>query len=80
MSSVLYGWANDILKGDPDVRSFMLVAMNAIAQSTIAWTLLLVYKTVDTPQFSKGYPFTAVMSVCLILMTWVVKYLHDRQK
>jgi MFS family permease len=74
MSSILYGWANEILKGDPDVRSFMLVAMNAIAQSTTAWTPLLVYKTVDAPQFTKGYPFTAVMSVCLIVMTWVVKY------
>ena len=80
MSSVLYGWANDILKHDPDVRSFMLIAMNSISQSTTAWTPLLVYKTVEAPRFTKGYSFTAAISVCLIGMSWVIKYLHDRQE
>lgn len=80
MSSVLYGWANDQMRGDPDVRSFMLIAMNAISQSTTAWTPLLVYKTVEAPRFLKGYSFTAANAVCLIIMTWVVKYLHDRQE
>jgi MFS family permease len=80
MSSVLYGWANEILRHDPDVRSFMLVAMNSISQSTTAWTPLLVYKTVDAPRFVKGYAFTAANSVCLIGLSWVVKYLHDRQE
>ncbi|EOD49213.1 putative mfs transporter protein [Neofusicoccum parvum UCRNP2] len=32
LSSVLYGWANDILRHHPDERSFMLIAMNAISQ------------------------------------------------
>ena len=80
MASVLYGWANDILKYDPDVRSFMLVAMNSISQSTTAWTPLLVYKTVEAPRFVKGYAFTAASSVCLIAMSWIIKYLHDRQE
>lgn len=80
MSSVLYGWANDILKHDPDMRSFILIAMNAISLSTTAWTPLFVYKTVEAPCFVKGYSFTAANSVCLIGMTWVVKYLHDRQE
>lgn len=80
MSSVLYGWANDILRQDPNVRSFMLIAMNAISQSTTAWTPLLVYKTVEAPRFLKGYSFTASCSLCLIGMTWIVKYLHDLQE
>jgi hypothetical protein len=80
MSSVLYGWANDILKHDPDVRSFMLIAMNSISQSTTAWIPLLVYKTVEAPRFTKGYAFTAANSVCLIAMSWVIKRVHDRQE
>lgn len=80
MSSVLHGWTNDILRADPDVRSFMLIAMTAISQSTTAWTPLLVYKTVEAPEFLKGYSFTAANCVCLIGMTWIVKYLHDRQE
>lgn len=80
MSSVLYGWANDILKHSAQERSFALIAMNAIAQSTTAWTPLLVYKTVEAPRFQKGYSFTAANAVLLIVMTWIVKWLHDRQE
>lgn len=80
MSSVLYGWANDILKHDADERSFALIAMNTIAQSTTVWTPLLTLPTVEAPRFAKGYPFSAVSAVCCIAMTWVVKYLHDRQE
>ena len=38
MSSVLYGWSNDILRHDTFERSFTLVFMNLISQSTTAWT------------------------------------------
>lgn len=80
MSSVLYGWANDILRGDVNERSFTLIAMNSIAQSTTAWTPLLVFKTVEAPRFKKGYSFTAATSACLILTTWVVWYLHRKEE
>lgn len=80
MSSVLYGWANDILKHDTDERAFALIAMNAISQSTTAWTPLLVFPTTEAPRFHKGNPFAATSAVCCIAMTWVVKYLHGRQE
>ncbi|KAF7190475.1 putative transporter SEO1 [Pseudocercospora fuligena] len=80
MSSVLYGWANDILKHDDDERAFTLIIMNTIAQSTTAWTPLLVYKTVEAPRFLKGYSFTAAFAVLLIASSWVVRYLHARQE
>ncbi|KAF2146961.1 uncharacterized protein K452DRAFT_294479 [Aplosporella prunicola CBS 121167] len=80
MSSVLYGWANDILKHDIDERAFTLVAMNAIAQSTTAWTPLLVFKTVEAPRFLKGYAFTAANAVALIVMTQFIRILHNRQE
>ncbi|KZF18926.1 MFS general substrate transporter [Xylona heveae TC161] len=80
MSSVLYGWANDILKHDVAERSLTLTLMNAIAQSTTAWTPLLVFKTVEAPRFPKGYPFTLGSAIALIAMSWGVKYFHDRQE
>lgn len=80
MSSVLYGWANDILKHDVDERATTLIVMNTIAQSTTAWTYLLTFPTSEAPRFPKGYPFTLAMSLALIAFTWVVKYLHDRQE
>jgi hypothetical protein len=80
MSSVLYGWANDILKHEASERSFALIAINSIAQSTTAWTPLLTYKTVEAPRFPKGYPFSLDNAIALILMTLVVKYLHEREE
>ncbi|KAI4742860.1 hypothetical protein E4T50_06768 [Aureobasidium sp. EXF-12298] len=80
MSSVLYGWANDILKHDVNERAFTLVAMNAIAQSTTVWTPLIFWKTVEAPRYAKGFSFTAAMAVSLIGMTWVVHFLHQRQE
>lgn len=80
MSSVLYGWANDILKHEDDERAFALIAMNTIAQSTTVWTPLLVYQTVEAPRFLKGYSFTAAFAVLLIASSWVVKHLHARQE
>ena len=80
MSSVLYGWANDILKHDVEERAITLIIMNAIAQSTTAWTPLLVFKTAEAPRFRKGYPFVAANAGCLIIMTWIVRYLHKKQE
>jgi hypothetical protein len=74
------GWANDILKHDVNERAFTLVAMNAIAQSTTVWTPLIFWKTVEAPRYAKGFSFTAAMTVCLIGMTWIVHFLHQRQE
>jgi hypothetical protein len=80
MSSVLYGWVNDILKYSPAERSFTLVVINAVSQSTTAWTPLLVFKTVEAPRFTKGYSFAAASAICLIAFTQVVRILHNRQQ
>lgn len=80
MSSVLYGWTNDILRHDNQKRAMMLIIMNAVAQSTTGWTPLFTWKTVDAPQFRIGYTYVAVISVVLIMFTWLVWFLHRRQE
>ncbi|KAE8449777.1 hypothetical protein EG329_007552 [Mollisiaceae sp. DMI_Dod_QoI] len=72
MSSVLYGWTNDILRHNATERSVILVFINLFAQSTTAWTGILVFPTVEAPRFLKGWTFCAVNSFVLILFTWVV--------
>jgi hypothetical protein len=69
MSSVLYGWANDILRHDSTQRSITIVFMNLVAQSTTAWTHILVFKTSEGPRFLKGYTFCATNSFALVLFT-----------
>ncbi|KFZ07048.1 hypothetical protein V501_06814 [Pseudogymnoascus sp. VKM F-4519 (FW-2642)] len=72
MSSVLYGWANDMLRHNATERSIVIVFMNLIAQSTTAWTSVLVFPTVEAPRFLKGFTFCAANSVLLVLFTYFV--------
>jgi MFS family permease len=78
MSSVLYGWINSQLSYSPAERSVVLVLANTIAQSTTAWTPLLVFKTVEAPRFVKGYPFVLANAICLIIVAHAIKVYTKR--
>ncbi|KAG6009350.1 hypothetical protein E4U21_002658 [Claviceps maximensis] len=73
MSSVLYGWINDQLRSSSAKRSFTLVLVNILAQSTTLWTQLLVFPTSEAPRFIKGYSFVLGNAFCLILLTQVLR-------
>lgn len=75
VSSVLYGWANVILRDNVEERAMTLILMTAIATSFNAWIPLLVYPTVEAPRFPKGYAYSATMVVCLVIMTQVIRLL-----
>lgn len=75
VSSVLYGWANTILRHNNEERAMTLILMTAIATSTQAWIPLFTYPTVEAPRFPKGYVYSAVMVVLLVLMTQVIRVL-----
>jgi MFS family permease len=74
MSSILYGWINSQLSYSPAERSVALVLANTLAQSTTAWTPLLVFKTVEAPRFVKGYPFVLANAVCLIILAHIINF------
>ncbi|KIX09972.1 uncharacterized protein Z518_01053 [Rhinocladiella mackenziei CBS 650.93] len=80
MSSVLYGWVNSQLRYSPAERYFTLVLINTVAQSTTAWTPLLVFKTVEAPRFTKGYPFVLANAVCLIILSHLISWYNKRQE
>lgn len=73
--SVLYGWANVILRDNVEERALTLILMTAIATSTQAWILLFTYPTVQAPRFPRGYVYSACMVVCLVAMTTVIRYI-----
>lgn len=80
VSSVLYGWANVILRHNVEERALTLIVMTAIATSTNAWIPLFVYPTVESPRFKKGYPYSAAMVVALIVWTQVVRIIYNRSE
>ncbi|CAH0055640.1 unnamed protein product [Clonostachys solani] len=69
LASVIYGWANDILRHNKQERAIALVFMQVIPSSIRAWIGLLVFKTVEAPRFLKGNSFMLANSVCLIAWT-----------
>jgi len=79
MSSVFHGWVNSQLRASSAQRSFTLVLINAVSQSTTAWTPLLVFKTVEAPRFVKGHAFCLACSVLLIAATHLLnQYLRTK--
>lgn len=80
MAPVLYAWMADICRDNPQERSVVLVVMNVLAQSSTAWISILVFKTVESPRFLKGYSFTATSAFCLALWTFVVLWFYKRDE
>lgn len=79
MSSVLMGWINSEIRHSPDERAIVLIVLNTIAQSTTAWTPLLVFPTVEGPRFTKGYSFVLACAICLIVSAHVTRYFIERE-
>ncbi|KAK9328869.1 major facilitator superfamily domain-containing protein [Lipomyces starkeyi] len=80
MSSVLYGWANDILRHDDEYRSLILIVINTLAQQSTVWTPLIFWQTVDAPRYLKGFTFAGTVSFCLVMWTFVVLYFFKRDE
>lgn len=80
VSAVLYGWANTILRHNVEERALTIILITAIGTSTSAWIPLLVYPTVEAPRFPKGYPCSAAMTVCLFIMTQIVRILSNNEE
>ncbi|TDZ32346.1 putative transporter SEO1 [Colletotrichum spinosum] len=80
LSSVFHGWVNTLLKDSPEERSFTLVLINLLSQSSTAWTPLLTFPTVDSPRYSKGFAFCLGCAILLVVFTWIMHYYLRRDR
>lgn len=55
-------------------------SMNEMAYVFQAWLPLVVWQQVDAPEYRKGFITVTVLSVILIISTFVVRFLHKREK
>ena len=53
--------------------------MNEMAYVLQAWLPLIVWQQVDAPQYQKGYITITCFSVCLIIASFTIRYLHQRE-
>lgn len=79
MSASLYSWINDIYRHNSQERAIILILVNTISQTCQTWTSILVFKTVESPRFLKGYSFTAACAFVLILLVFVMLWFYRRQ-
>lgn len=79
ISGILHGWINNLLRDSPEMRSFTLVFINMIAQSSTAWSSVLAFPTKEAPRFLKGYSFSFTASVLLVLGSHLLN-MHVRKE
>ncbi|KAG7136282.1 putative transporter SEO1 like protein [Verticillium longisporum] len=79
LSSVFHGWVNTLLRDSPEERSFTLVMITIIAQSSTAWTPLLTFPTVEAPRYPKGFGFCLGCALALIASTHVLNIYIKRK-
>ncbi|CCH42491.1 putative transporter SEO1 [Wickerhamomyces ciferrii] len=80
ISSVVYGWLNDIMRHDPQERAIVLCAANIFSQQSTAWLVPLTFPTVEGPRFKKGYIFATVVDVVLLLWVLLTYFFYKREE
>ncbi|KAL1968135.1 hypothetical protein VTN77DRAFT_2266 [Rasamsonia byssochlamydoides] len=79
LSGLIMAWAHEICADDNEERAITVGSMNEIAYVFQAWLPLLVWQQIDEPQYQKGYITVTCISVVLIITTFVVRYLDNRE-
>ncbi|CRG83191.1 Pantothenate transporter liz1 [Talaromyces islandicus] len=80
LGGLCMAWANEVCERDSEERAITLAAMNELAYLLQIWLPLIVWQQVDAPRYFKGYITVSCMSVVLIVMTLVVRRLHNRER
>lgn len=80
ISSVIYGWINDIMRHDSQERAIVLLFCNLFSQLFRAWCDRLTFPTTEAPQYFKGYVFCLANTVATMLMACVTLYFYKRQE
>lgn len=74
-----YSWAHEICAGDNEERALVIGSMNEMAYVFQAWLPLIIWLQVDAPQYRKGFIGTTILSVILIITTFVIRSLQHKE-
>ncbi|EXJ88504.1 hypothetical protein A1O1_05434 [Capronia coronata CBS 617.96] len=79
LSPIIWSTVNVVLKGDAEKRSIVIASMMTFGYAFYIWVPLLLYATVDAPQWKKGWPACIAFSVVMFLLFVVATLLHRRE-
>jgi hypothetical protein len=75
-----HSWAHEICSDDNEERSLVIGSMNEMAYVFQAWLPLIVWQQVDAPKYQKGYITVTILSILLIVFTFIIRFLHQKEK
>lgn len=79
ISGLTFAWAHEICSDDNEERALVTGAMNQMAYVFQAWLPLVIWQQVEAPAYPKGYPSMVGLSVGLIAIAFVIRFLHKRE-
>ncbi|KAI8268708.1 hypothetical protein K4K58_004409 [Colletotrichum sp. SAR11_239] len=79
ISGLTFAWAHEICSDDNEERALVTGAMNQMAYVFQAWLPLVIWQQVDAPAYPKGYPSMVALSIVLIGIAFVIRFLHKRE-
>lgn len=77
---VVYSWASDATRDDPQIRAIITISMNMLGQSSTALTSAFVWKTIEAPRYLKGFSFTSAATVCYMITAFIVLLFYKRDE
>ncbi|KAI1266542.1 MFS general substrate transporter [Xylariaceae sp. FL1019] len=79
ISGLTFAWAHEICSDDNEERALVTASMNQFAYVVQAWLPLIVWQTVDAPQYRKGFITMIFIAVGLIVTALAIRVLHHRE-
>ncbi|ODV82596.1 hypothetical protein CANARDRAFT_30701 [[Candida] arabinofermentans NRRL YB-2248] len=80
IAAVLYSWANRICSDNSQERAFTLSTMNTLGNTFAVWVPLFVWKTVDAPEYKKGYGYNIALDAAMLILLVPLTLLHRKQQ
>ncbi|KAI0177921.1 allantoate permease [Pestalotiopsis sp. NC0098] len=77
---LILSWINEICSADSEMRSLLIAMANDLAYVVQAVAPNFVWKTTDFPAAIKGYTWSIVLNVLLIIVTLAIQILLRRDK
>ncbi|KAK7425920.1 hypothetical protein QQZ08_007634 [Neonectria magnoliae] len=79
ISGLTFAWAHEICKDDNEERALVVASMNEMAYVFQAWLPLVIWQTVEAPQYPKGYPTMVAFAIGMAATVFAIRYLHRKE-
>ncbi|KAH8689109.1 putative pantothenate transporter [Talaromyces proteolyticus] len=78
---IQYAWANEICAKDPEERAIVIGVAQTFGQAFVAWVPVVILNTSKyAPKFTMGYSIMCGVSALQLLMIFVIRWFHQREK